>query len=88
MRAVKTVLMATGRLRICFPEWTETEIVLQVLREVNHPKLVAEDFHRFEDILADFFMELPPTPRPPDDNLTKHIEKACILRITTVMLNS
>nr|XP_045615668.1 dynein axonemal heavy chain 7-like isoform X1 [Procambarus clarkii] len=77
MRAVKTVLMVTGRLRISFPEWSETEVVLRALREVNHPKLVAEDFHRFEDILVDFFLELPPTPKPPADSLTNCIEKAC-----------
>lgn len=75
MRAVKTVLAATSRLRISLPEWSETEVVLRALREVNQPKLVADDYERFEDILSDFFLELPPTPRPPADNLVNCLEK-------------
>ncbi|KAK3858557.1 hypothetical protein Pcinc_035261, partial [Petrolisthes cinctipes] len=79
MRAVKTVLMATERLRISHSEWSETEVVLRALREVNHPKLVGNDYKKFEDILSDFFLELPPTPRPPNDNLTESIRKVCSL---------
>ncbi|XP_042868647.1 dynein axonemal heavy chain 12-like [Penaeus japonicus] len=77
MRAVKTVLAATSRLRISLPEWSETEVVLRALREVNQPKLVADDYERFESILSDFFLELPPTPRPPADNLVSCLEKVC-----------
>lgn len=72
---MKTVLMATERLRISHPEWSETEVILRALREVNHPKLVGNDYNRFEDILSDFFLELPPTPRPPNDKLTESIGK-------------
>lgn len=75
MRAVKTVLAATSRLRTSLPEWSETEVVLRALREVNQPKLVADDYERFESILSDFFLELPPTPRPPADNLVSCLEK-------------
>ncbi|XP_063589657.1 dynein axonemal heavy chain 12-like [Penaeus indicus] len=77
MRAVKTVLAATSRLRTSLPEWSETEVVLRALREVNQPKLVADDYERFESILSDFFLELPPTPRPPADNLVSCLEKVC-----------
>ncbi|XP_047480638.1 dynein axonemal heavy chain 7-like [Penaeus chinensis] len=59
------------------PEWSETEVVLRALREVNQPKLVADDYERFESILSDFFLELPPTPRPPADNLVSFLEKVC-----------
>ncbi|KAK7080901.1 Dynein heavy chain 12, axonemal [Halocaridina rubra] len=77
MRAVKTVLLATARLRITQAEWSETEVVLRALREVNQPKLVDEDNKRFEDILADYFTEPPSTPRPPNANLLQYIEKVC-----------
>ncbi|XP_068243599.1 uncharacterized protein [Palaemon carinicauda] len=89
MRAVKTVLMATARLRITQIEWSETEVVLRALREVNQPKLVAEDTKRFEDILGDYFLELPSTPRPPNATLSQYIEKICAkegLKITKDMM--
>ncbi|XP_050730386.1 dynein axonemal heavy chain 7-like [Eriocheir sinensis] len=77
MRAVKTVLLVAERLRMTFPAWSETEVVVRALRQVNHPKLVAHDTRTFEDILCDFFLELPPTPRAPLDTLTSCIEKVC-----------
>ncbi|KAK8378939.1 hypothetical protein O3P69_009581 [Scylla paramamosain] len=77
MRAVKTVLLVAERLRMTFPGWSETEVVVRALRQVNHPKLVAQDTHTFEEILCDFFLELPPTPRAPLDALTACIEKVC-----------
>ncbi|XP_064087240.1 dynein axonemal heavy chain 3-like [Macrobrachium nipponense] len=89
MRAVKTVLLATARLRITQVEWSETEVVLRALREVNQPKLVAEDNKRFEDIMGDYFLELPSTPRPPNATLSQYIEKVCAkegLKVTKDMM--
>lgn len=82
MRAVKTVLLVAERLRMTFPGWSETEVVVRALRQVNHPKLVAHDTHTFEEILCDFFLELPPTPRAPLDALTACIEKVCVCVFT------
>ena len=71
LRSVRAVLTAAGRLREMFPECTECDIVIRALREVNQPKLVGKDAIRFEEILQDFFPQMPPTPRPPEEDLRK-----------------
>ncbi|XP_007435709.1 dynein heavy chain 14, axonemal, partial [Python bivittatus] len=65
MRAIKTVLIRVGQkrqeLKIQFSATEETLITIGILKEVNLPKLIAEDVPIFEDIITDLFtgMEVP-----------------------------
>ncbi|KAM6459278.1 dynein axonemal heavy chain 14 [Liasis olivaceus] len=70
MRAIKTVLIRVGQKRQelkihykkkRFSATEETLITIGILKEVNLPKLIAEDVPIFEDIITDLFtgMEVP-----------------------------
>ncbi|XP_013921881.1 PREDICTED: dynein heavy chain 14, axonemal [Thamnophis sirtalis] len=81
MRAIKTVLIRVGQRRQEFPAIEETLITIDILKEVNLPKLIAEDVPVFEHIIRDLFTEMEvPKVNP------KRLESAISLAIQHLSL--
>lgn len=65
MRAVKSVLIASGSLRRMHPELSEDKIVLKAIVDVNLPKFLQDDVPLFTGIYMDLFpgTEVPESSR-------------------------
>ena len=55
MRAVRSVINASGLLKADFPDEEEQLLLLRALRDVNVPKFLKDDIPLFENIIIDVY---------------------------------
>ena len=55
MRAIKSVLDASGRIKRDMGDLDETTILIKALRDMNLPKFIAEDVVLFDNLFIDLF---------------------------------
>jgi dynein heavy chain len=77
MRAIKSVLNASGRLKREMGDMEEITVMIKAIRDMNLPKFVAEDVILFDNLFIDLF---PDCEEPENDNdaLQIEIEEALI----------
>ncbi|KAL3667786.1 hypothetical protein V7S43_007337 [Phytophthora oleae] len=86
MRAVNSILVATGALRQQLgndPFWTEDKIVLRSVQDVNLPKFTSDDLPLFRGITSDLFPDVL-LPLPDHGALLRHIDETCVRGIAIV----
>ena len=57
MRAVKSVLNASGRIKRERPDVDEVTVMIKAIRDMNLPKFIAEDVVLFDNLFIDLFPE-------------------------------
>ena len=79
MRAVKSVLNASGRIKRDRPDLDEITVIIKAIRDMNLPKFIAEDVVLFDNLFIDLF---PDCDEPDNDNddLQIAIEEALMKR--------
>lgn len=58
MRAVKSVLNASGRIKREMPQLDEVKVVLKAIRDMNLPKFLSDDITLFDNLFMDLFPEV------------------------------
>ena len=65
MRAIKSVLNATGRIKRENRDMKEVTVAIKAIRDMNLPKFIAEDVVLFDNLFMDLF---PDCDEPENDN--------------------
>jgi len=65
MRAVKSVLNASGRIKRDGGDIDEITVIIKAIRDMNLPKFIAEDVVLFDNLFIDLF---PDCDEPENDN--------------------
>lgn len=76
MRAVKSIILASGALRKESPDQDEDITVLRAISVCNIPKFIKEDLDQFNGIISDLFPRTENAPQQYD--LLKHFIKEAI----------
>lgn len=71
MRAIKSVLNASGRIKRENPDMDEVSVMIKSIRDMNLPKFIAEDVILFDNLFIDLF---PDCEEPSNDNDALQIE--------------
>jgi dynein heavy chain len=79
MRAVKSVLMASGRVRRERPDTDEIGVMIKAIRDMNLPKFVADDVLLFDNLFIDLFPDCD-EPENANDDLQIAIEESLMRR--------
>lgn len=79
MRAIKSVLNASGRIKRDNKDMDETTVIIKALRDMNLPKFLADDVILFDNLFMDLFPDCEEAENDNDD-LQIAIEEALIKR--------
>jgi len=79
MRAVKSVLNASGRIKRDMPDLDEITVIIKAIRDMNLPKFIAEDIILFDNLFIDLFPDCE-EPENDNDELQIAIEECLIAR--------
>jgi dynein heavy chain len=78
MRAVKSVMNASGRIRREMGDVDEITVMIKAIRDMNLPKFIAEDVILFDNLFIDLFPDCEELENDNDD-LQIAIEE-CLMR--------
>lgn len=86
MRAIKSVLLTAGRIKRERPNLDEFTVMIKAIRDMNLPKLLAEDVPLFDNMFQDLFPGME-EPEYENDELLLAIEDTLIAHNMTLSDN-